>query len=74
MSANKIKRITYLTSEIAERRQESRTSDGAVKITRQKWYQPGIENVSLKGLSKTAKFRGRGLKLFYKSVVLGLLN
>ena len=74
MSANKIKRITYLTSEIAERRQESRTSDGAVKITRQKWYQLGLENVSLKGLSRTAKFRGRGLKLFYKSAVLGLLN
>ena len=33
-SANKIKRITYLTSEIAERRPESRTTDGTVKITR----------------------------------------
>ena len=46
MSVNKIKRITYLTSEMAEKRQESRTSDGAVKITRKKRYQLGIENVS----------------------------
>ena len=51
MSVNKIKRITYLTSEMAEKRQESRTSDGAVKITRKKRYQLGIENVSLKGLN-----------------------
>ena len=50
MSVNKIKRITYLTSEMAEKRQESRTFDGAVKITRKKRYQLGIENVSLKGL------------------------
>ena len=35
---------------MAERRQESRTSDGAVKMTRIKRYQPGIEKVSLKGL------------------------
>ena len=45
-----MKRITYLTSEMAERRQESRASDGAVKITPKKRYQLGIENVSLKGL------------------------
>ena len=39
--ANKIKRITYLTSGMAESRQECHTSDGAVKIK---------EKVSLKGL------------------------
>ena len=50
MSVNKIKRITYLTSEMGERRWESCISDGAVKITRRKWCQLGIENVSLKGL------------------------
>ena len=50
MSVNKIKRITYLITEMAEKRQESCTSDGAVKITRKKRYQLGIENVSLKGL------------------------
>ena len=50
MSVNKIKRITYLTSEMAEKRQESRTFDGAVKTTRKKRYQLGIEKVSLKGL------------------------
>ena len=36
---------------MTERRQESCTSEGAVKITPQKRYQPGMENVSLKGLS-----------------------
>ena len=35
---------------MAESRQESRTSDGAVKITRKKRYQAGIEKVSLKVL------------------------
>ena len=35
---------------MAEKRQESRTFDGAVEITRKKRYQLGIENVSLKGL------------------------
>ena len=36
---------------MAEKRQESHTSDGAVKITRKKKrYQLGIENISLKGL------------------------
>ena len=34
---------------MAESRQESCTSDGAVKITQKKWYQVGIEKVSLKG-------------------------
>ena len=52
MSVNKIKRITYLTSEMAERRQKSRTSNGAVKITRKKGYQLGTENVSPKGLRR----------------------
>ena len=33
VSANKMKRITYLTSEMPERRQESHTSDLAVKMT-----------------------------------------
>ena len=33
LSANKMKRITYLTSGMAERRQESHTSDVAVKMT-----------------------------------------
>ena len=50
MSVSKIKRITYLISEMAEKRQESRTFDGAVKITRKKRCQLGIENVLLKGL------------------------
>ena len=50
MSAKKIKRIIYLSGEMAERRQESCTSDGAVKITPQKRNQLGIENISLKGL------------------------
>ena len=54
-SANKIKRITYLTSEMAESRQESGTSDGAVKITRKKRYPLGIEKVSLKGLATMYK-------------------
>ena len=36
VSVDKIKRVTYLTSEMAERRQQSRTSDGAVKITGKK--------------------------------------
>ena len=49
MSVNKIKRITYLTSEMTERRQESRTSDGAVKITPIKRYQLGIEKYRLNG-------------------------
>ena len=52
VSVNKIKRITYLTSEMAEKRQGSRTYDGAVKITRKKRYQLGIENVSLKGFKE----------------------
>ena len=43
MSVNKIKKITYLTSQMAEKRQVSRSSDGAVKITRKKRYQSGIE-------------------------------
>ena len=51
--ANKIKRITYLNSRMAERRQESRSSDGAVKIT-QKRYRLGIEKISLKGLKGIA--------------------
>ena len=55
VSVNKIKRITYLTNQMAEKRQVSRTSDGAVKITRKKRYQLGIENVSLKGLRTTKK-------------------
>ena len=42
--------MIYLTSEMAERRQESSNSDGAVKITRKKWYQLGIENVLLEAL------------------------
>ena len=42
--------MTYLTSEMAERMQESRTSDGAVKIIQKKRYQLGVENVSLKEL------------------------
>ena len=35
---------------MAEKMQESRTSDGAVKITQKERYQLVIENVSLKGL------------------------
>ena len=35
---------------MAERRQKSRTSNGAVKITRKKRYQLETENLSLKGL------------------------
>ena len=46
MSAKKIKRRTYLSGEMAERRQESCTSDGAVKTTTPK----EIENILLKGL------------------------
>ena len=38
---------------MAERRQESRSSDGAVKIT-QKRYRLGIEKISLKGLKGIA--------------------
>ena len=52
MSVNEIKKITYLTSEMAENRQGSRTYDGAVKITRKKRYQLGTENVSLKGFKE----------------------
>ena len=37
---------------MAEKRQESCTSDGAVKITWQKGYRLEIENVLLKGLIK----------------------
>ena len=37
---------------MAKSRQESRTSDDAVKITRKKRYRLGKEKVSLKGLSK----------------------
>ena len=40
---------------MAESRQESGTSDGAVKITRKKRYQLGIEKVSLKGLATMYK-------------------
>ena len=36
VSANKIKRITYLTSKMAESRQENCTYDGGVKITPKK--------------------------------------
>ena len=36
---------------MSERRQGSHISDGAVKITREKWYQLRIENVLLKGLT-----------------------
>ena len=50
VSANKIKRIIYLTSEMAESKQENCTSDGAAKITLNKRYWLGIEKVSLKGL------------------------
>ena len=35
---------------MAERRQESSNSDGAVKIIRKKWYRLGIENVLLEAL------------------------
>ena len=51
MSANKIKRITYLISQTAERGQESCTSDGAVKITLKKWYQLETDNILLIGLT-----------------------
>ena len=47
--------MIYLISEMAERRQESSNSDGAVKITRKKWYRLGIENVSLEALVTLAK-------------------
>ena len=40
---------------MAERRQESCTSDGAMKMTRKKRYQLGIENVLLKGLINCAE-------------------
>ena len=36
---------------MAERSQENRSSDDAVKISRKKRYQLGTENVSLKGLT-----------------------
>ena len=42
-----------MTSEMAESRQESRTSDGALKITRKKMYRLGIEKVSLIGVKGT---------------------
>ena len=37
---------------MAERRQKSCTSNGAVKITRKKRYQLETENLSLKGLKE----------------------
>ena len=61
MSVNKIKRITYLTSEMAEKRQEGRTPDGAIKITRKKRYQLGIENVSPKMLRKFSQYSGKNV-------------
>ena len=45
---------------MAESRQESRTSDDAVKITRKKSYRLGKEKVLLKGL-------GKGLSLNFAS-------
>ena len=41
--------LSYLIREMAKRRQESPTSDGAVKITRKKWCRLGIEKLSIKG-------------------------
>ena len=43
--------ISYLIREMAKKRQECPTSDGAVKITRKKWCRLGIENLSLKRLN-----------------------
>ena len=60
--ATKIKKITYLTSKMAEKMQESRTSDGAVKITQKERYQLGIENVSLKGLMLDPTYSSNLLK------------
>ena len=51
MSANKIKRMTYLTSKRAQRGQENRISDSAVKMTRIKRHQLGIEKITLKGFN-----------------------
>ena len=42
--------------EMAKRRQESRTSDGTVKITRKKRHRPGIKKVSLTGLNECFLF------------------
>ena len=54
-----IKWITYLSSEIAERRQKSHTSDDTVKVTPKKRYQLGIEKVSLNGVIKCSFLSNR---------------
>ena len=52
---------------MAKRRQESRTSDGTVKITRKKRYRPGIEKVSLTGLNECFLFHLiTGSRYFFK--------
>ena len=51
MEIYEVKKIAAVKiCEIADKRQESCSSDGAVKITQKKRYQLGIENILLMGL------------------------
>ena len=59
---------------MAEKKQESRTSDGAVKITRKKRYQLGIENVSLKGLKLQQRFKSDHHNVYTEQIMKNELN